>query len=202
MFHLHLDIPTPFRLQFSFDHLLVELEKQAANPSATGSEAAAQLLQKVSAFPELRDGITDSAVLQNNKDLLRQLLADYFPAALTNNEIKAVGIPFIGELFNLTHRFQKILQAAGPDFDINIRNFNEHQFYVLNCCLIMQDVYGIHLDFSRPLFYDIPTANGIIKHYRILYNADFLEILPTEKSKYLTPAEIDVLQDNYDDLAL
>jgi hypothetical protein len=34
----------------------------------------------------------------------------------------------------------------------------------------------------KPLFYDIPNSDGIINHYRILYNADFIEIYPTRKN--------------------
>jgi hypothetical protein len=130
------------------------------------------------------------------------MLETVFPPALTRNEIKAISIPYTGLIFNHTERFRQILRNAGENFDIIIRDFDEHQFYIMNCCLILNEFYGTHLDFSKPLFYDIPTAEGIIKHYRILYNADFLDILPTEKSLELTPEDIDHLMDNYDDIAL
>jgi hypothetical protein len=36
-----------------------------------------------------------------------------------------------------------------------------------------------------PFYYDIPNAQGIMKHYKITVNADFTEIFPAEGTKYL-----------------
>jgi hypothetical protein len=41
-----------------------------------------------------------------------------------------------------------------------------------------------------------------MNQYRILYNADFLEIIATDKAPKLSQDDIDMLMDNYDDLAL
>ena len=72
----------------------------------------------------------------------------------------------------------------------------------MTCCLILNAYYHQKLDFVRPLFYDIPDANGIMRHYRILYNADFVEILPTKNAQILSNADIENLLNNYDDLDL
>ncbi len=193
---------SPFQIELSFFHVIGELEKQAAGPVSEASIRAKALLAEVENCPELIEGLTTAGQIEKNGDLIHRLLADYFPEALTSNEIKAVNLPYADLIFNHTARFKKILQAAGPDFSFNIRDFDEHQFYVLSCCIILNEFYGTSLDFARPLFYDIPTADGVIKHYRILYNADFLDILPTPKSLTLTPEDIDLLLNNYDDLDL
>jgi hypothetical protein len=193
---------TPFVIQLSFDQVIGDLEKIVENGSGERVAEAAALLQEVALYPEFREGITDDQQIGRHTALLRNLMKDYFPAALTMNEIKAVSIPYRNLVFNHSERFKNILNAAGNDFQINIRDFDEHQFYVLSCCLILNDYYGTQLDFGRPLFYDIPTANGIIKHYRIMYNADYMEILPTERSLPITPEDIDLLLDNYDNLDL
>lgn len=193
---------TPFVVQLSFNPIIENLEELAAHPSRENFSRARSLLQEISPYPELRNGITDVSQLVQHAGLINRLLADYFPVDLTLNEIKAVNIPFTTVIFNHTERFRNILTAAGPGFEINIRGFDEHQFYVLSCCLILNEYYGTQLDFSKPLFYDIPTANGITKHYRILYNAEFLEIIRTEASVPLSQIDIDQLMNNYDDLAL
>jgi hypothetical protein len=200
--NLHFFPDSPFQIQLSFFPLIEELEKQAAGPAGETSDRAKLLLEEVARSPELITGITTAAEIEKNEDLIRRLLADYFPAALTRNEIKAINLPYADLIFNHTERFKNILKAAGPNFTFNIRDFDEHQFYVLSCCIVLNEFYGTSLDFSKPLFYDIPTADGVIKHYRILYNADFLDILPTEKSLTLTPEDIDLLLNNYDDLDL
>lgn len=195
---------TPFQLQLCFPEVFNRLEKLAADSDTDTGIRARQLLQEAAPFPELRHGITDIQQITQNAPLIRRLLADYFPEALTLNEIKAVSIPFMDVVFNHSQRFQNILAAAGSgsSFSINIRDFDYHQYYVLSCCIILNEFYGTQLDFGKPLFFDIPTADGITKHYRILYNADFLEIYPTEKSVSLTEEDIDELRNSYDNLAL
>ena len=192
----------PFHVCLSFHKIIERLEEAALNNTGTGNKYVNELLQEVAAHPELRDGITDAFQIKENEGLISKLLIELFPPALTLNEIKAVSIPYLGLIFNYTERFRNILQDAGTSFEVNIRDFNDHQFYVASCCMILNQFYGTRLDFSKPLFYDIPTAEGIIKHYRILYNGDFLEIIPTERSHKLTGDDIKLLLDNYDDLAL
>ena len=121
---------------------------------------------------------------------------------MTNNEIKAITIPFQNISFNYTERFKKILRNAGDEFYMEIRDFDDHQFYINNCCLILSSYYNQKIDFNKPFFYDIPDEDGIEKHYRILYNADFMEITPTENSIELTQDDIDFLIDNYNDIEL
>ena len=199
---LPLNTDTPFQIQVSFDQLLERLEKVAADPENDQYFRAKALLEEAALCPELRTGITDVAQIEDNRDLIRRLLSDLIPEALTLNEIKAVSMPYRDFMFNRTQRFKNILRAAGPDFKFNIRGFDEHQFYVLSCCLILNEFYGTRLDFSKPLFYDIPTADGITKHYRILYNAEHLDIVPTDRVVPITAEDIDLLTNNYDDLAL
>ena len=193
---------TPFSIQLSLSPIIEDLEKSANELNGERAVEVKALLQEVNHAPELRSGITTVGEVEKNQDLISRLLQDYFPKVLTKNEIKAVSIPYRDIVFNHTERFRNILDAAGTDFQINIRDFDEHQFYVLSCCLILNEFYGTQLDFGRPLFYDIPAANGIVKHYRILYNADYLEIMPTERSLPITPEDIDLLLNNYDDLEL
>lgn len=192
----------PFQINLSFHKIIESLEGAAAKKSGPGTQKAKQLLKKIKPFPELREGIKSIDQINNNEALIAELLTDLFPPILSLNEIKAVSIPYLGLTFNYTGRFKNILKAAGTQFEFNIRDFDEHQFYIMSCCIILNTFYGTRLDFGKPLFYDIPTADGIVKHYRILYNADFLEIQPTEKAKMLSKDEIDQLMDNYDDLAL
>ncbi|MEJ2884744.1 GAF domain-containing protein [Pedobacter sp. GR22-6] len=200
--NLSTEIQTPFQITFSFEEVIKKLEASLKNHTAANPEATKSLLDQVEKYPQLRDGITDLTVLLENEALIGQLLIDYLPPELTLNEIKAIGIPYINTIFNLSDRFKNIMRAAGKDFEIEIRDFDEHQFFVLSCCIILNNVYGRQLDFSKPIFYDIPTADGVTRHYRILYNGDFLDILPTEKTVHLSEAEIDELVDNYDNIEL
>jgi hypothetical protein len=195
---MNLPWATPFQLQLSFDEPIRNIEESAAK----GDLRAQALLKEIETYPELRTGIPDMEGVEWHTNLIHRIMSDYFPQVLTLNEIKAVAIPFTNIIFNYTQRFSNILNAAGIDFEINIRGMDEHQFYVRSCCIVLNELYGTHLDFSQPFFYDIPTAQGIIKHYRILYNGDFIDILPTEKFIPLSEADIDQLINNFDDTEL
>lgn len=192
----------PFQIKISFHKVLEALEEIAKSDVDYRSNYAKALIEKAAPFPELRNGITDIQQIEKNSVLINHLLADLFPTALTNNEIKAAAIPFLNFSFNYTERFKKILREAGTDFDMAIRDFDDHHFYIMSCCLILNVYYNQHFDFTKPLFYDIPDAEGIMKHYRILYNADFLEILPTENAVPITQEDIDLLMDSFDNFDL
>ena len=192
---------SPFKPSIAFHKVIAYWEQLAAGNSPRATLAKA-VLELAAPFPELTDGITHVDQLKNNAGVIRQLLSDVFPEMLTDNEIKAVTLPMRDVLFNQTRRLEKILEAAGPAFDITIRDFNDHQLYVLSCCIIMNKFYGRHFDLTRPFFYDIPTTEGVMKHYRILYNADFIDIFPTETSVPLSVDDIELLRDNFNDLEL
>lgn len=192
---------SPFKTLISFHKLIESLEEIALSDVDYRSNYAKAVLKEIESIPEFRTGIADLSIIEKNKTLIKYLLADLFPTSLTNNEIKAVTIPFQNLTFNYSERFKKILDAAG-DFDLTIRDFNDDQFYVLSCILILNSYYGQQFDYNKPLFYDIPNSDGIINHYRILYNADFIEIYPTEKAVPLSSEDIDELMDNYSTIDL
>lgn len=196
------DNSSPLVARISFHKVLETLEKIAESDVDYRSDYAKALLKHAEPYPELRDGITDLSLLDKHEKLIKNLLADLFPTALQKNEIKAAAIPFFNFTFNRTERFEAILSDAGTDFGMAIRNFEEHEFYVFCCCLVLNAYYGQKFDFSRPLFYDIPDQDGVMRHYRILYNADFLEIMPTEKAIQITPEDITLLMNNFDNLEL
>ncbi|MGO4770184.1 GAF domain-containing protein [Flavobacterium sp. W22_SRS_FK3] len=198
----HLFKESPFRTIISFHKLIESFEEIALSDVDYRSNYAKAILKEIEPLAEFRTGIEDYLIIQKNEGLIKNLLADLFPTALTHNEIKAVTIPFQHLTFNYTERFRKILSNAGSEFDMEIRDFDAHQFYINNCCLILSSYYKQNIDFNRPFFYDIPDEKGIIRHYRILYNADFIEIIPTENSIHLTKEDIDLLIDNYTDIEL
>ena len=193
---------SPFKILISFHKLIEGLQQIALSDIDYRSNYAKGLLSQIEDKPEFVSGIDNLKIIDDNQELIKYLLADLFPTALTENEIKAVTLPFYDITFNYSERFKRIIRDVDISIDMNIRDMDEHQFYVMSCTLILNAYYHQNLDFGKPLFYDIPDSNGIHKHYRILYNADFLEILPTENTKFLNQSEIDELIDNYDNLDL
>lgn len=153
-------------------------------------------------YPELRDGITDMKRLDDLKPEIDLILRDSFSPVLTRNEIKTAGIPFEGLTFKTSKRFDSILEKAPEGFELEIRNMPEGHIYKMACSVILMAEYGVDVQFKRPIYFDIPDENGIVKNYRITYNADFVELQPTEKAIKLSQEDIDELIDGFDNLDL
>lgn len=186
----------------SFNKLLEHYDKQLKSKDKHLAERAKHVLDAQAPYPELREGFGDISLIKKYKDVIRIILADTFAPVLTENEIKTASTPFDKVVFNSSERFKKILKAAGKDFELEIRNLPKDVNYIMKCTVVLSFHYGYNLDYRRPFFYEIPDANGVTRHYRILYNADFMEITPTEKAKDLTQADVDELLENFDNVEL
>ncbi|MFT5942265.1 MAG: hypothetical protein ACI8VZ_002378 [Candidatus Paceibacteria bacterium] len=193
---------TPLVQLISFNALLEHYEVVAKSADKILATRAKLILKAAAPFPELREGFTDLSVLDKHEEVIKYILQDTFPIMLGSNEIKTASLPFENVIFNSSPRFKKILADAGEDFNLEIRDNPEKLNYIMTCTVILNFHYGFHLDFKRPLFYDIPDANGVLRNYRILYNADFVEIIPTELAKKLTQEDVDELLEHFDDLEL
>ncbi|WP_350286810.1 GAF domain-containing protein [uncultured Croceitalea sp.] len=186
----------------SFNKLLEHYDEQAKSDDQFLADRAKRVLKAQEPYPELRDGFDDLSVLEKRKEVIHTILADTFSSVLTQNEIKTASVPYDNLVFNSSDRFQKILADAGEDFQLEIRNMPDNLHYIMQCTVVLNFYYGFKIDFKRPLFYDIPDAKGVMRHYRILYNADFMELIPTEKAKDLKQKDLDELLENFDDLEL
>ena len=122
------------------------------------------------------------------------LLDPLFPEPLQLNEIKAVMIPFKYKAFRPTRRFENILNNAGPDFKMTMGGYDTRRLYFYACSFILMKYYNVPIDVSRPIFMDIPNQKTrMMRHYRALFNADYMEVTKTDKAPELTPDDIDQL---------
>lgn len=196
------DMIMPIQRLISFHKLLEYYDTLAKSKDPFLRAKAKRVLDAQAPYPELREGFSDFSLVKKYEKVIKIILDDTFSEVLSENEIKTASLPWTNIVFNSSNRFQKILKEAGPNFEPVIRNQEEEVNYMMAATVVLNYYYGFKLDFTRPYFYDIPDAKGVIHHYRILYNADFLEITPTNKAKELTQDDVDELLENWDDLDL
>jgi hypothetical protein len=196
------NIDSPLELKISFKKLLEQYEVLTKSEDELVSAKAKSVLSLANEYPVLKEGFSDISILKTREKEIQTLLHDTFSPLLTKNEIKTASVPFHNLFFNASDRFKNIIENAGDDFELQIKNLPEDDTYIVACAIILQFCYGFNLNFKRPFYYDIPDANGILRHYKILYNADFCEITPTEKSKKITQADFNELLDNFDNIEL
>ncbi|MDG1571803.1 GAF domain-containing protein [Robiginitalea sp. M366] len=192
----------PLQYLISFDKYLRTYDQLAAGGPGFQREKARYILDAQAPYPELRQGFTEVEKLHQYGEVLQVILQDAFSSVLGENEIKALTLPYHNILFNPSARLERILQEAGEGFSPDLRHREEGVDYMMACTVILNFYYGYQLDFSRPYFYEIPDAQGVLRHYRVMYNADFLEILPTDTVPEITQQDVDELLQRPNDLEL
>jgi hypothetical protein len=196
------NIESPFKLKVSFNKLLNHYEVLAKSKDEFIAAKAKRVLKTAEAFPELGDGFSNPNILKKREKEISLILQDSFSPLLTNNEIKTASVPFHNLIFNSSERFKSIIKTAGDDFDLKIKNMPEDDTYVLACTIILSYCYNYNVDFKRPLYYEIPDRNEIMRYYKILYNADFTEITANKEAPKITQEDYETLLDNFENIAL
>src|SRR5690606_16101477 len=146
----------PFEVLISFHKLLDKYESLAESKNKLQAQKAKEILELASVHSELRDGITDRNNIDEFQEVIDAMLQDSFSSILSENEIKIAGIPFDYANFQTTQRFDKIIQEAGSDFCLHMRDLPGGQMYVLQCAIILSHYYKIDINFKRTLYFDIP----------------------------------------------
>ncbi|WP_298532140.1 GAF domain-containing protein [uncultured Algibacter sp.] len=196
------NIDSPLELKISFNKLLEKYEALAKSDDEFAVNRAKYVLQIAEKYPELRDGFSEISILETRKHEIKSILQDSFSPLLTKNEIKTASVPFHNFTFNSSERFNSILKTAGDGFELQMKNMPQDDVYIIACTIILNFCYGFNLSFKRPFYYEIPDENGILRFYKILYNADFCEIVPKENAKEITQADYDELLDNFENIEL
>lgn len=195
-------IESPFVITVSFNKLLEQYEELLDSDNSAVKANAEQVLKIARENPMLREGFSDLTVFQEQQENISVILRDTFNPLLTNNEIKVAVVPFYDYVFNSSERFKSILKTAGEDFKLEVMNMPEEQIYIMACTIILKACCGYNINFKRPFLYEIPDAEGIIRYYKILYNVDFMEIIPRENAPKITKEDYDELLDNFDNIDL
>lgn len=195
----------PLQLKISFQKIIVLFEKYASpkfiqHPYHSAAKEIVLIFEK---SPELKEGFSDYSLLETFKEQIDLLLDPLFPEPLLLNEIKAVTVPFSFISFKFTDRFENIINNAGNDYELKVRNFEDDSMYIVACTFILGFVYGYNADVKRPFYFDIPDkTTGTMKYYRASYNADFSEIIATKDAPKITIEDYKELLNNFDNIAL
>ncbi len=193
----------PVDIRFSLAPVLQKLEERMRiSASSISKNYIKSILDYAKGFPELWDGLAEKEKVENYKDEIHTILENVFPEVLTKNEIKAAAIPFSTTIFNPTARFEQLLKNAGPEYVLSARNMDDQNRYIFVCIIILNEYYKYNFDFSKPLFADIPDKNGMMRHYRMAINADFVTLEPKENAIEITESIAEELIQNVDNIAL
>ncbi|WP_298781952.1 GAF domain-containing protein [uncultured Polaribacter sp.] len=195
----------PLQLNISFEKVFLLFKKYTQqeyikHPFYASAKEMVNLFEK---YPELNEGFSDYTLLDKYKEQIDLFLEPLFPEPLQLNEIKAASIPFTFTSFKFTDRFKNIINNAGEDYELVVRNFEDDGMYIMACTFILGFVYNYKVDIKRPFYFDIPDkTSGTMKYYRATFNADFSEITPTKDAPKISPEDIKELLNNFNNIDL
>ncbi len=192
----------PFKSQISFHKVYDLLERVANADNENEAKYAQALMEKFGAFPGLKEGTEDLSVLHKHRDFVNEIMSLLFPSILTLNEIKGATAPFQFDFFYTSERLKNILDAADEGFEIELENMNQDDFFKMSCTTILQAYYHYPVDLKMPIIFEIPDKDNNPKYYRSAFNADLLEVSPTEKAIEIDQEIYWELLDNFHDIAL
>lgn len=195
-------IDSPLVIKVSFNKFINQYKDLVEADNNFIASNAKRVLKIAEENPVLTEGFSDLRLLKDHEKNIEGILQDAFSPILTKNEIKTASVPFLNVIFNSSERFKSILEIAGDDFELQIKNMPTDQRYIIACTIILNFCYGYNINFKRPFFYEIPDANGILRYYKILYNADFTEIIPKENAPKITEEDYAQLLDNFENIDL
>ena len=196
----HLELP--FKIKIGFKKLIDHYVNAVKDVSDLESKKIDQLLEIVNQHPELTEGVTVIEDLLNLKDEITLLLQDFFSPILALNEIKIASTIFYNDAFCGTARFKNIIKSAGEDFKLELVSIPKNDQYLVACAIILNSYYKYDVNFRRPFYYEIPNEAGLMKTYKILYNADFVNITKNENAPDINEQDFKHLIDNFSDIKL
>ena len=190
----------PLSIQIGFKKVFDKYRTLANSKNETTKARALEVLEIADKYPKLSEGLTEEGDFNRYQKQIDIILDDMFAPLLELNEIKTATIPFQEFVFKSTQRYKNIIEAAGKDYKLELVNFDDQNSYIMACSIILNMYYGYNADFRRPFFYSIPNANGSLRSYKVLFNADFIEFEKTTKAKEITEADYLELLENFDNV--
>lgn len=194
----------PFKTEIDFSKVLAYYRKYTEKEYEQHPyhQVATDIVQELEKYPELLSGFSDLSLLQTHKEQIDLILDPLFPEALQTNEIKAAGMPFSFVSFKRTSRFDQIMEDAGEGFELMPPDAEKtpDMIYIHACTMILELAYGYKMNLKRPFRFEIPDKHGKMRHYRVVFNADFFSFAPTEAAPKITDEDYQQLIDSYDNI--
>lgn len=192
----------PIISKISFHKVYELLERVSHGESEIEATYAKALLEKFEQHEELKNGTVDLSILEKKSDFINEIMSILFPSVLTLNEIKGAAPPFQFDFFYTSQRLKNILADAGEDFTIEFDQMDPKTYFIMACSTILSAHFGFPINLKLPIIFEIPDKDGLSKYYRSAFNADLIEIFPTEKSIEITEEIYAELLDNFDNLEI
>jgi GAF domain-containing protein len=170
----------PFKTELSLAPLFDFWGKKFDDDSSAKGAFIRTVREQVKQVPELLGPITDLGVINRHRPLMDVLMSGIFPPAFFEQEFSAVLIPFMLKSFYATPPFDRLLRTEDGtlrgrvNLDASLMGAMRLFFAYT---LVLERVYGIHLDVDYPLILTVPDPDtGLERHFKMEFDWRFVEV--------------------------
>ena len=153
--------------------------------------SAQEIQQKLKSAPELFQPITDSSVIDENRELIDLMLTAVVPEALNHSSCVSVIPPFDYTPFYVTSPFRDLLMGEGGTFVDQLADLDTHtRIYVqilYAYSYIVTKFYGLELDCDHStISSSLDPVSGLVRHLKLDFDSQFCRVNTVGKPKKLT----------------
>lgn len=179
-----------FRCLLSFKPLIDYLSRSADASRVYRSCLGEDIEQIQKQAPELFRPIEDLSVLQRHRERVERLMSLVFPPVFRESEAVAAMIPFTGEPFFASPRFEKLFlddnHHLRGQFNRDLKSLGRGRL-IRGYLFILEQLYGIHQEFNYPINRIVPDPKtGLERHYKLEMDFSFVRALPAKGAPTLS----------------
>lgn len=199
-------IQFPFKSYLSLKPLIETWKRTEPSDDAAKSALAPKIREELRHAPELSGTITDLSVLDKHRALLALLMSTIFAPAYREEVAAAALVPFKLQPFFATPTFERLQLVQEGNFTHGVGLSASLQIWArtMNAYKhILAKFYGVNLDFEYPLIFTRKDERtGLERHYKILIDLRFVDVLKVGETKPLGEAEIKTLLGHSQDMSV
>lgn len=196
----------PFKTSLSFELLIKEIEEISQDSSHPMQVMAGSLLSEINDYPELRQPVCPSTMLEKPLDITRQMMAFVFNPLNDSTEISGAQPPFSLNRFFTTGLFNKTI--GGPNKKLEIAKDIEQDMSLIIMLyqaymIIIDKVYNYNIDVDFPFIFRLTDEkDGSISYFKKNFTTKYIQIKELKKKPELSKEDIADLFNNSEDLNL
>ncbi len=188
----------PISCVLSLKPLIDYLKKTEPSFGSTKMRQFDELTALIDNVPELLDPIEDLFLLEQHKDIIKNLMEFVFPPVYWEDEVVAAVLPYTIEPIFTSPLFKKLLLDNNGSY-IGRRNVNEEGFNIGRAIraylFILEKFYGIAHKFDYPLLHIVEDPEtGLDRYLKTRFDFRFVDVHAVKEPKKLTEEEAAMIQ--------
>jgi hypothetical protein len=180
----------PFICELSLAPLVAFWTQGPSSDASVHVELARIVQKKLHKVPELLEPIADLSIIAQHKDLVDTLMPVIFPPVSWDQAYAAALFPLHLQSFYATPSFERLLLTEDGTLRgrMNVDEQTVEHVRVLHAyAFILQQVYGIDLDFEYPLILTATNPDtGLDHHFKMQFDGRFMGVKTVGEVKALT----------------